>query len=221
MPKVGLEPTHLLRAADFESAASAIPPLWLILTLRLGAVVLHNDSACCSYIEATNTSILPNIQAMLGDVKNFLWNSNLFLTHDDEIVLGIIPFKSINRLGISNIINGYGNGIGYIIHCPVEFFQSLEMPDTGILMGSHSTTTIPLLLAIDPNFLCQEGIGVADHRGDIEIIAKITTNHSKVVPLGVEVSEDRFMRPVVVVVNDIAGFNRATLVLWGIGQVGA
>jgi len=156
---------------------------------------------------------------MFGDVKHFLWNSNLFLTHDNEIVLGIIPLKPINRLGISNIINGYGHGIGYIVHSPVKFFQSLEMPDTGILMGSYSTTTIPLLLAIDPNFLCQKGIGIADHRGDIEIIAKITANNSKVVPLGVEICKDCFVRPVVIVVDDIAGFNRSKRVLGGNGSV--
>jgi len=158
---------------------------------------------------------------MLRDVKNFLWNSNLFLTHDDEIVLGLVPFKSINRLGISNIVNGYGNGINHIIHSPMEFFQSLEMFNAGIAMGSHSTTPIPLLVAVDPDFLCQKGIGIADHRGDIEIITKITTNHSKVVPLGIEVCKDRLVRPIVVVVNDVAGFNRAIRLLWLVWRDGA
>ena len=88
-------------------------------------------------------------------------------------------------------------------------------------MGSHSTTPIPLLVAVDPDFLCQKGIGISDHRGDIEIIAKITTNHSKIVPLGIEVCKDRLVRPIVVVVNDVAGFNRAIRLLWLVWRDGA
>lgn len=86
-------------------------------------------------------------------------------------------------------------------------------------MCTHSTTPIPLLVTINPNFLCQKGIGIPNYSSDIEIVAKVAANNSKIMPLGVKISEDRLMAPIVIVVDDVSGFNRSKRVLDCNGRV--
>ena len=87
-------------------------------------------------------------------------------------------------------------------------------------MCAYSTTPIPLLVTVDPYFLCQERIRVANHCGNIKIITKIAANNREVVPLGIKISKNCIVLPIVVMVNYIAGFNRAKQVLLWNDQIG-
>ena len=73
-------------------------------------------------------------------------------------------------------------------------------------MSVNRAAAIILLVAVDPHALRKECVGVANHRGNVEVVAKIATKHSEVVTLSIKIGQNRFVRPIVIWVDDVAGF---------------
>lgn len=78
------------------------------------------------------------------------------------------------------------------------------MPDVLIPVGHHGTPPVPLAPTDDVYFGGQKGIGVADHRSDVEVVLPVLHGDVERMPPLIEIGDDRLARPVAVPVDHVA-----------------
>jgi|LauGreDrversion4_2_1035121.scaffolds.fasta_scaffold02134_7 hypothetical protein len=71
---------HVQRTIDFESIASASSATKANISKNFATVIVHHNSASSSNIQTSYRTELLNIHHIIANVKNFFWNSYLFLT---------------------------------------------------------------------------------------------------------------------------------------------
>ena len=73
-----------------------------------------------------------------------------------------------------------------------------------VAIGDHCPSTVPTFLADDVDLGGQEGVGVTDHRPDIQIVLPVLDGDMERMAAFVEVGDDRLVAPIAVAVNDVA-----------------
>lgn len=73
-----------------------------------------------------------------------------------------------------------------------------------IAVGDHRTAPVPSPLADDVHLGCEEGVGVANHGADVEVVLPVLDGNVKPVPPLIQVGHDRVVSPVAVAIDDVA-----------------
>ena len=73
-----------------------------------------------------------------------------------------------------------------------------------VAVGDHGAATVPAPASDDVHGVDGEGVGGADHRADVGVVAEVLDGDVQRVPAAVDVGDDRLARPVPVGVDDVA-----------------
>src|SRR5690606_5210383 len=72
-----------------------------------------------------------------------------------------------------------------------------------VAVGDHRPALVPPPAADDVHRLCQEGVGAAHDRTDVEVVLPVLDGDVEGMPAGIQVGDDRLHRPVAVAVDDV------------------
>ena len=146
----------------------------ILLSNYFFTVIVHGNTACRAYIQATHRSVLSDVYGVLSHLEQLWRHSNLFLAQNDYRVLIGGPLVRFQINGIFHIIHGNQMQWSYLfrqrvksLHQPI---QRSTMYRTNVVVSTNSTTTIVLLRPVDKNSFSQESISVPDASSNIKVI---------------------------------------------------
>src|SRR4030095_13964718 len=71
-------------------------------------------------------------------------------------------------------------------------------------IGDHGATPVPPALADDVNLAGEEGVRSSHDTADVEVVLPVLDGDVEVVPLRIQVGDDRAAPPVAVAIDDVA-----------------
>ena len=85
-----------------------------------------------------------------------------------------------------------------------EVLHGGVVADVLVAVGDHGPAAVPPASSDDVDFLGEERVGGAHHGADVEVVLPVLDGDVEVVPLGVQVRDDRLVLPVAVLVHHVA-----------------